>query len=155
MPVLVNNQRIVEDNWVLVETIADYVPSNAIVPYAELEQTQAEAVWLEGDFDVEEAYERLNSLDLIAIHFPMFADGRGLSLAALLRSRYSYTGHLRAFGEVQPDLTPFMQRCGFDEFVLKNQNDAETAIRCMKSMSDFYQGSVVDPVPPFRRQPRT
>ena len=154
MPVLVSDRRIVDDEWVIVETIADYVPSNAIVPYEQLEQTQSTAVWLEGDFEIEEVGEKLSSLDLIAIHFPMFADGRGLSLATLLRTRFHFTGQLRAFGEVQPDLTPFMLRCGFDEFVLKNHTEAETAIKCMAAMTDFYQGSVVEPEPPFRRQSR-
>lgn len=151
MSVLVSNQQIIDDEWELLETIADYVPGNAIVPFDQLDNTHATAVWLEGDFEVEEVDAKLSSLDLIAIHFPMFADGRGLSLATLLRTRCNFNGQLRAFGEVQPDLTPFMRRCGFDAFVLKDLGDATTAIKCMESMSDFYQGSVIQPSPPYRR----
>ena len=47
MPVLVRNQQIVADEWQLLETIPDYVPANAIVPVAQLTQTNATAVWLD------------------------------------------------------------------------------------------------------------
>ena len=152
MPVLVKDQQIVEDPWQLLETIPDYVPSNAIVPAEQIKNSNATAAWVDGDSEIEEYGDKLSTLDLVAVHFPMFADGRGLSLGALLRKRYEFEGELRAFGQVQPDLTPFMSRCGFDAFVLENELAAQTAIRCMSSMSDFYQGSVIQPEPPYRRK---
>lgn len=151
MPALVKGQRIVDDAWQLVETIADYVPENAIVPFDKLADTGASAAWVEGDLEIDEAGAELASLDLVAVHFAAFADGRGLSLATLLRNRFDFQGELRAIGAVQPDLTPFMQRCGFDAFVLDDEHSAQTAINCMASMSDFYQGSVVEPKPPYLR----
>lgn len=152
MPVLVKGQQIVADTWQLLETIPDYVPANAIVPVDQLANTDANAAWVDGDIEVDEFGEKLASLDLVAVHFPMFADGRGLSLGTLLRSRYGFKGELRAIGEVQPDLTPFMLRCGFDAFVLPDATAAKTAIQCMSSMSDYYQGSVIQPEPAFRRK---
>lgn len=152
MPVLVKDQQIVVDQWQLLETIPDYVPTNAIVPVDQLTNTNANAVWVEGDLEVDVCGDTLAKLDLVAVHFPMFADGRGLSLGTLLRNRYGFTGELRAIGEVQPDLTPFMRRCGFDAFVLENELAAKTAIQCMQSMSDFYQGSVIQPEPAYRRK---
>ena len=50
------------------------------------------------------------SASLIAIDFPALTDGRGLSLAALLRQRVRYTGDLRAVGAVHEDLLHFMLR---------------------------------------------
>ena len=152
MPALVKDQQVVNDDWHLLETIPDYVPENAIVPIEHLAHTHANAVWLDGDFEVEDSGEDLAKLDLIAVYFPGFADGRGLSLATLLRNRFGFKGELRAIGEILPDLTPFMRRCGFDAFELPNEQDAQTAINCMASMSDFYQGSVIQPEPAFRRQ---
>ena len=149
---LVKNQQIVDDEWHLVETVSDYVPQNAIVPLEALESTQANAVWIDGDEEIEEIGETLASLDLIAVYFPGFADGRGLSLATLLRNRFQFTGELRAIGEVLPDLTPFMKRCGFDAFVLATESDAKTAIKCMGAITDHYQGSVIQPKPAFRRK---
>ena len=152
MPVLVKNQQIVADAWQFLETIPDYVPENAIVPIDQLSNTNASAAWVEGDFEFDDFGEELAKLDLIAVHFPMFADGRGLSLGTLLRNRCGFEGELRAIGAVQPDLTPFMRRCGFDAFVLENELAAKTAIQCMGGMSDFYQGSVIQPEPAYRRK---
>ena len=152
MPVLVKDQQIVADPWQLLESIPDYVPDNAIVPINQLSNTNANGAWVEGELEVDDFGEELAKLDLVAVHFPMFADGRGLSLGSLLRSRYGFEGELRAIGEVQPDLTPFMHRCGFDAFVLENELAAKTAIQCMASMGDFYQGSVIQPEPAYRRK---
>ncbi|MYD43643.1 MAG: DUF934 domain-containing protein [Gammaproteobacteria bacterium] len=155
MPALVKNQEIVADDWLLVDTISDYVPDNAIVPFEHIHSTQATAAWIEGDCEIEEAGEQLARLDLVAVNFPAFADGRGLSAATLLRNRFEFKGELRAIGEIQPDLTPFMRRCGFDAFVLADERAAATAIQCMSSMSDFYQGSVIQPQPPYLRNRST
>ena len=51
---------------------------------------------------------------LIRIDFPSFADGRGFTLARLLRLR-GYTGRLRARGHVIADQYAMARRAGFDE----------------------------------------
>jgi uncharacterized protein (DUF934 family) len=38
-------------------------------------------------------------LPLIAVDFPKFTDGRGYSIARLLRDRYNFRGELRAIGD--------------------------------------------------------
>ncbi len=53
-------------------------------------------------------------IDLIAIDFPDFADGRGFSLARRLRT-LGYKGHLRAKGSVISDQFGQALSCGFDE----------------------------------------
>jgi len=50
----------------------------------------------------------------IAIRFPAFGDGRGISLAVLLRERHGFTGEIRAVGYLIPDLAQFLLRSGFD-----------------------------------------
>lgn len=64
---------------------------------------------------------------LIAIRFPAAGDGRGLSLARLLRERHGYRGELRAVGEVDADQTWFLARCGFDAAELRAGADAAAA----------------------------
>ena len=52
--------------------------------------------------------------DLIAIDFPAFSDGRGFSLARMLREQ-GYTGRLRATGRLIADQYAMARRVGFDE----------------------------------------
>lgn len=51
---------------------------------------------------------------MIRIDFPSFADGRGFTLARLLRLR-GYKGQLRARGHVIADQYAMVRRAGFDE----------------------------------------
>lgn len=82
----------------------------------------------------------LERLSLVALRFPKFADGRAYSHARLLRSRYGFRGELRAVGEVLLDHLLFMQRCGFDAFELRADQDAEDALAAFSELSVQYQG---------------
>lgn len=73
---------------------------------------------LTGADDVEDIADALEALQLVAIAFPAFTDGRGYSMARILRERYGYTGELRATGNVLCDQASLMTRCGFDAFDL-------------------------------------
>ncbi|WP_420858733.1 DUF934 domain-containing protein [Marivivens marinus] len=53
-------------------------------------------------------------IGLIRIGFPAFSDGRGFTLARLLRAR-GYAGRLRACGHVIADQYAMARRAGFDE----------------------------------------
>lgn len=59
----------------------------------------------------------LPRLSLIAIAFPSVGDGRGFSLARILR-REGYAGRLRASGPLIADQFPYALSCGFDEVEL-------------------------------------
>jgi len=96
----------------------------------------------------------LNSLPLIAIHFPRFVDGRGFSLAALLRTRYGYKNELRAIGDVLRDQLYFMHRVGFDAYAIRADRSAEDALASLRDFSSPYQGSVDNPLPVWRRHTR-
>ena len=48
----------------------------------------------------------------IAIRFPTFGDGRGHSLAVLLRERHGFKGEIRAVGYLIPDLAPLPAALG-------------------------------------------
>ena len=89
---------------------------------------------------------------VIAIHFPKFSDGRGSSIARLLRERQGYTGELRAVGEVARDHLHAMAQCGFDAFQLREGEDPQEALKAFGDFSDQYQATAAQPLPLFRRR---
>lgn len=96
-------------------------------------------VWLQPDDDFEPLLADIDRLALIAVHFPVFTDGRGYSIARLLRERHGYRGELRAIGDVLRDQLYFLRRCGFDAFALRADQDAEQALRAFGDYSVSYQ----------------
>ncbi len=81
-------------------------------------------------------------LALIAIAFPAFADGRGFSLARLLR-RAGFSGELRASGRILADQAVHAGRCGFDTIevagdIAKRQDEAQWRA-ALGAYSEFYQ----------------
>ena len=73
-------------------------------------------VRLESHEKVEDLEPWLERLQLVALVFPKFADGRAFSSAAMLREHYGFSGEIRAVGNVLVDQYPFMRRVGFDAF---------------------------------------
>lgn len=106
-----------------------------------------------------EPESRFADAELIAIDFPAFTDGRGLSLAVLLRTRFGFSGELRAVGDVRADLLHYLYRCGFDSFVMSGEGSAvdsdgvteSTGFDTLAPYSDCYQASVREPCPAYRR----
>ena len=86
------------------------------------------------------------------MNFPKFGDGRGYSIAKLLRTRYGYRGELRAVGHITRDLLFFLESCGFDAFELREGEDPREALASFEDFSEAYQASVARPVPLFRRR---
>ncbi len=68
----------------------------------------------------EELSSHLKALQLIAVDFPSFADGRGFSAARILRDGLHYTGEIRAVGPFILDQIGFMLRVGINSFALDN-----------------------------------
>jgi uncharacterized protein (DUF934 family) len=112
---------------------------------AEREQLIAEGapvgVLLEPADDPATLAADLPRLHAIAVHFPAFADGRGYSIARLLRERHAWTGELRAVGDVLRDQLFYLARCGFDTFALRDGQDAMAAVSAFRDFSDAYQGA--------------
>lgn len=99
----------------------------------------------------EEIAGDLDKLDLVAIEFPAFADGRGYSTASLLRSRYGFTGELRAVGDVFKDTLFYQQRCGFNAFAVRPDKNIEDALAGLSTFSVCYQGATDGP-PLYQRR---
>jgi uncharacterized protein (DUF934 family) len=115
-------------------------------------QPEGEVVRLEPTDDPAAIAARLSEISLIEINFPKFGDGRGFSIARLLRERYGYKGELRAVGEVARDHLHYMEQCGFDAFLLREGEDVEDALAAFDDFSEHYQASVKQPTPLFRRR---
>lgn len=70
--------------------------------------------------DVSRLAAFIDRIDLVAVAFPAFSDGRGFSHASLLRSRLGFGGEVRAVGDVLIDQIPLMLRTGFNSFTVTN-----------------------------------
>jgi uncharacterized protein (DUF934 family) len=80
----------------------------------------------------------LDHLPLIEIEFPKYTDGRGYSLAQILRRRHGYTGELRAVGHVLRDQILYMNRSGFDAFETARA-DLSQVLEALSEHSAYYQ----------------
>ena len=116
------------------------------------EPSPPDLVVLEPTDDLRALAERLPGLKLIAVNFPKYSDGRGYSIARLLRERYGYKGELRATGVVARDHLQLMAQCGFDSFQLREGEDPQAALAAFGDFSEAYQATAEQPVPLFRRR---
>jgi uncharacterized protein (DUF934 family) len=96
--------------------------------------------------------DALGRLNVIAVRFPAFGDGRGYSIGRLLRERYGYRGELRALGAVARDHLYFLAQCGFDAFELRAGEDPDEALAAFNDFSEAYQATAARPQPLFRRR---
>jgi len=95
----------------------------------------------------------LDKLALVAVRFPAFTDGRGYSIARLLRQRHGWLGELRAVGDILRDQMHFLARCGFSSFDLKDGESVTDAVATFGDFTESYQ-SAADHGPLFRRRER-
>ncbi|KJS71896.1 MAG: hypothetical protein JM57_06605 [Comamonadaceae bacterium BICA1-1] len=91
----------------------------------------------------------LEGVQRIDLQFPKFTDGRAYSQAVLLRRRLGYRGLLRATGEVLIDQLLQLQRCGFDEALLRADQSLAHGQRLLQQFDSFYQGDAQQPLPRF------
>lgn len=158
---LLKDDAVVDNSWQILSADADELPQGDILVSIGQWQAQqatlsnhssAVGVWIDSHEEIEDFAESLVNLPVIAINFPKFADGRGFSLARLLRERYGYGGEIRAIGDVIRDQLFFMQRCGFNAFVFDSEIDLGEAIKSLQDFSDAYQVAADQPQPLFKRR---
>lgn len=151
-----------EDNWTPYTGLEDVdnLPSGDI--YIPLEEWQSKrgallqrnsrlGVILQNTDEVDQLAEDLERLDMIVLQFPKMADGRAFSQARLLRDRLGYKGEIRAVGEVLQDQVFYMQRCGFNSFELRDDQDIPTVIAAFDEMTVTYQPAADEALPIWRR----
>lgn len=170
MAKLIKNRDIVANDWTILVLEAGEAPKDAKLPYGNVlvplsvwqerkwDLVQRElngaghqlGVWLGPKDDPAAIAGDLADLSVIGVYFPVAGDGRGYSIAALLRSRYGYRGELHALGAIERDYLHFLKRVGFDVFNVQNP---ESAIVSLDDFSEAYQPAYDQPLPLFRREP--
>jgi uncharacterized protein (DUF934 family) len=93
-----------------------------LVPFADLGAAlnaphAALGIEIQNTVRVDDLKPHLGRIDLIAIAFPSFGDGRGFSIARMLRNA-GYKGVIRAVGPLIADQFGYALACGFDEVEL-------------------------------------
>lgn len=138
---LIRDGQFIEDCWRWLDAGEAPVPApgeRLILPLAVWQahrpglDAALTGVWLAPDDDLAPLLPWLATLPLIAIRFPVFTDGRGYSLARLLRGRHGYAGELRAVGDVLRDQLYFLRQAGFDSFALRADQPAEEALAAFR-----------------------
>ena len=163
---IIRNRSVVNDPWLLLKPAVDgsqpAIPhaGDIIVPLALWRAQRPHllvrpgrlGVWLDSHEDPADIAEDLRLFGVVAVNFPKFGDGRGYSIARLLRERYGWKGELRAIGDVFRDQLFFLSSCGFNAFALRDGEDPQEALAAFGDFSETYQGSVERPLPLFRRR---
>ena len=167
MATLIKNKRIAPDSWQQLKPVAEGgsltliaglpLTGDWVVPLAiwneqrsqvaghKNERSGRNGVLLENTDDPCVLVADFDRLALIAVRFPKFTDGRGYSIARLLR-RLGWKGELRAVGDVLRDQLFYMTRCGFDAFELREDQDAQAALTAFSDFSAPYQAAIDDGV---------
>ncbi|MGD9869021.1 MAG: DUF934 domain-containing protein [Hyphomicrobiales bacterium] len=147
MPVI-RNGEIVADDWVRLEDEAPLPDAgDVILPLARLEpeadsiarRSGRTGVALPNSADPEDIAALLPLLDLVAVQFPVFTDGRAYSQARVLRRRFGYEGEIRATGNVLADQAAFMLRVGIDSFETDGRQPLETWRQALHAVTLAYQ----------------
>lgn len=163
---LIKDGVITEDTWLFMAKPEDIllevtVPAGqVIIPLSlwlaqksVLQSRSDVGVWLDSDETAEQLGEDAATLPLIGVNFPIFMDGRAFSTARLLRERYGFTGELRAVGHFIRDQLCYLRRCGVNAFSFNNpEAHLEDAVKSLNDFNEYYQTSVDQPIPLFRRR---
>jgi uncharacterized protein (DUF934 family) len=155
-----------EDTWTPFTGLEDVdsLPSgNIYVPLEEWKTTREKlltrnsklGVILDNTDSVHELAEDLDRLELVVLQFPKMGDGRAFTQARLLRDRLGFKGEIRAIGDVLHDQVFYMQRCGFNSFELRDDQDVPSVLKAFDEMSVTYQPAADEDAPLWRREPNS
>jgi uncharacterized protein (DUF934 family) len=161
MPQVLKDNCVIEDSWIILDESSETIPEGDILlTYAQWQDHSNDisshigklGVIIEGNAEIEDIVEPLLNLPLIAVNFPKFADGRGFSVARLLRERYNYQGEIRAVGGFIRDQLYLLSRCGFNAFKFSDDTDITKAANSLQDFTETYQVSAEQKNPLFRRR---
>ena len=142
MPKLIKHGEIVEDEGPEVLDLEQWLQA---------EDRASRAVVLEPGETLAPLLEHIDEIPMVLVNFPTFMDGRGFSYGRELRER-GYRGELRAVGHFLRDQLSYLARCGFDAFQFEEDDELEEAMASLADFSEYYQASIDQPQPLFRRR---
>ncbi len=160
---LIRDRAVVADGFVyLDDTVAAPDDADVIVSLARYRAERAAfaarrgklGVRVTSDTDPDELAADLDGVALVAVEFPKFTDGRGYSIAYVLRVHHGYRGELRAIGNVLPDQLILMERSGFDAFEVDRTKDASAALAAFEMQPVRYQATALERRPLYARTAR-
>lgn len=159
MQQIIKNGQLVNDDWNRVDEVGLFPEGKILISMSSWNEQQVQffkrygeiGIWMESNENPEEI-ENLERIPVIGILFENFMDGRGFSIARLLRERLDYQGEIRAIGLPIRDQLSYMVKCGFDAFDLADHYDLEEALASLNDFSESYQTSVQQKTPLFRRR---
>lgn len=158
---IIRDRAIVEDNYRYVTEAGELSGEGDIIVSLEIWEAHKSdlknragkvGVKVPGEAEPEAIAGDLDNLSVVAIDFPVFRDGRGFSLARILRDRFGYQGELRATGDVLRDQMFYMQRCGFNAFEPRADRSIEDALLGLSDFSVVYQADANEKRPIYRRR---
>ncbi len=149
---ILKNQQLTENTW-------KFLPDDAELPDEPIDITVSLKRWIQDqeilkkypgklgirlnpDDSIDSLPSFLKKVPLIEINFPTFTDGRGFSIAQILRTQFNYESEIRAVGEFMLDQIYYLSRVGVNSFALENQENLPDAITMFNEFSDSYQTSV-------------
>lgn len=160
---IIKDQKLVQDNYVEWTGEDELPPSDVNVlvkldvltahPQLAHNRTGKLGIKVAGETEPAIIEPFLAQVALIAVEFPKFSDGRGYSLARLLRERYRFAGELRAVGDVLRDQLFFLHRVGFNAFAVREDRCSTDALNAFSDFTVTYQGDVHDQRPIYHRLP--
>lgn len=104
-----------------------------------------------GDTPLDQAEAAARGANRLTIRFGAFRDGRGFSLASILRER-GYGGELVATGDLLPDQARHLKRSGFDAVRLNPGMDPAEWQAMLAVVRTVYQSAADPAVPVWRRR---
>jgi len=131
MSVIVTDGGFAADDWT-----GDFVAAGELPA----ETAAGLSVDLASDADPAALDGRLADIAMIRVDFPSFADGRGFTIAAVLR-RKGFAGRLRARGHVLADQYAMARRTGFDEVEISDDLAARQPEPQWLARADWKTGS--------------
>lgn len=154
--VLLKQDGIVADSWTRIDDDTEIAPGNTgvtqpIISLTRWKRDRDTLLALNGEIGGEIGIvlgsdespaliaDDIHRFGVICLDFPKFTDGRGYSYARLLRSRYNYTGEIRAVGNVLRDQALFMRRCGIDALEIMDGRSTDGWRQAFAELSIRYQ----------------
>ena len=157
---LIKDGELIEDAFV---TLGDegVIPSGARAVIVSVERWQTDSalltksmervgVLLQPDQSPDLIADDLDKISVVALHFPVFSDGRGFSQARRLRETYDFKGEIQGTGHLIRDQYLFLHRCGFNAIEVADDVEAAQWKIAMEEFSLFYQNTVDDRNPVMR-----
>ena len=141
--------RLIKDGAIVDE--GQGIPRLTLADWVALSDKTSSAVQLEPGDDLAPLLDHLDNIDLVAINFPGFMDGRGFTYARELRER-GFSGEIRAVGHFIRDQLTYLTRVGVNAFEPAGDLDLDEAVASLADFSEFYQASTNEPLPLFRRR---